>query len=108
MGGEQDQEEQPLIYSENRKTLLSPCGHLGPNKVVEWLLGKSLPQLVTQSKERKEWRDEVVNVFKGSDRIEWCVPPAQGGQVITYTCFARVVGVGFVYTMMGSYKKKEE
>ena len=50
-GGKQDQAEQPLYYSERRKTLLSPRGHLVPNKVVEWRMGKGLFQLVVQSKE---------------------------------------------------------
>ena len=107
VGGELDTEEQPLFYSELRKTLLSPRGHLVPNKVVEWLAGKSLVQLVTQSKERRDVCEAVIG-HQGNDRVEWSQPPVQGGQVAVYTCFARVVGGGLVYTMMDSSKKKEE
>ena len=46
--------------------------------------------------------------FQGNNHIEWSAPPAQGGQAITYTCFARVVGGGLVYTMMDSTRKNEE
>ena len=52
VGGKHEWEEQSLYDSERRKTILSSRGHLVPNKVVEWLTGKGLFQLVTQSKER--------------------------------------------------------
>ena len=107
VGGERDQEEQPLIFSEARKTLQSPRGFLVPNKVVEWLMGKSLAQLVTLSKEGRNARKAVISC-SGNDRVEWSETPAQDGPVIRYTCFARVVGGALIYTMMDSTTKKEE
>ena len=111
-GGERDEAEQPLYYSELSKTFVSPRGHLVPNKVVEWLNGKGLFQLVTcpkESKECKEQRDAPGVVITSWEplRIEW-YGPARGGQFIIYTCFARVVGGGLVYTMMDSTMKEEE
>ena len=106
VGGEQDGEEQRLYYSELLKTLTSPHGHIVPSKVVEWLNGKGLFQLVTCSREQRN-APEVVVAFYGPLRIEWYTP-AQSGPVVTYTCFARVVGGGLVYTMMDSTRMKEE
>ena len=70
-------------------------------------MGKSLAQLVAESKERRGAYGAVRCCYR-SDSVEWSVTPAHGGQVITYTCFARVVGGGLVYTMMDSARNKEE
>ena len=79
MGPEQGAEEQPLCFSELRKTLVSPRGHLVPHKVVEWLMGKSLAQLVTQSQERRDACEAVISCYR-NDRIEWFATPTEGGQ----------------------------
>ena len=42
---------QPLFFSELAKTLISPEGHLVPNRVVEWLQGKGLSLLVAQTRD---------------------------------------------------------
>ena len=89
---------QPLFYSELFKTLRSPEGHLVPNKVVEWLQGKGLTQLVSQT--RAPRGDEQVQVVHDDvDSITWAPGLEQPISAPRMTCRACVVGGTTVFTM---------